>query len=146
MVNNLGANETITSEGAEDHEEGDMDGGDYDPNSWIPTVVGEVLAIVEGKGKQKGTSKGFVFEIVAAGKGNGIMKPQFDKNIGKGLKGKGQNHCFECVEEGHLVRDCNIRKIRIAAGGPAILPGNPNSKGSGKGTGNNHTSWYPTQI
>ena len=50
----------ITSEGAEDHEEGDVDGGDYDPNSWIPTVVGEALAIVKGTGMQKGKSKGKV--------------------------------------------------------------------------------------
>ena len=58
----------ITSEGAEDHEEGDVDGGDYDPNSWIPTVVGEALAIVKGTGKQKGKSKGKVSKFVRRAK------------------------------------------------------------------------------
>ena len=63
----LGTNDTITSEGAEDHEEGDIDDGDYDPNSWIPIVVGEVLAIVKRKCKQKGKSKGQGLENVAGG-------------------------------------------------------------------------------
>ena len=45
-----------------------MDDGDYDPISWISTVVGEVLAIVKGKGKQKGKSKGKVSKLVRRAK------------------------------------------------------------------------------
>ena len=116
--------------------EGDQSNhGEDDPTSWIPITVGEVLAVIKGKGKGKGKSKGKGKGNIFDGKGGPIPM-----DVDGGAKGTGKNKCYECGEDMHFVRDCPIRKQRIAAGGPAILPNNPNGGGKGKGT------WIPSGV
>ena len=104
--------------------QGDTGNGDEeeDTSKFVSAIVGEVMALVKGKnfkkGKGKGKTKG------GEGKDSGMQVDQ---------SGKGKGKCYECGEEGHIGRDCPIRQSRIAAGGPAIVPGNPNAKGAGKG-------------
>ena len=90
-------------------------------SKWVSVVVGEVMAFVKGKNIKtpKGKGKG---KKGSEGKTNAM---QVDK------AGKGKGKCFECCEEGHLGGDCHVRPQRIAEGGPAIVPNNPNAKGVG---------------
>ena len=43
--------------------------------------------------------------------------------------------------------DCQVRQQRIAEGGPAIVPNNPNAKGAGKGwKSKGGANFYPTSA
>ena len=113
---------------------------DDNQGPWATAIVGQVMAIMKGKGKSnKGKGKG------ADGK-NGVLNGQFSKNLGKG-----KGPCYECGGD-HLAFECAIRKARVESGGPAILPDNPNGpKGKGgknggkNGKGNSgNGGWWPT--
>ena len=136
-----GYTETPVEAGNDD--ENQEDDGEH---AWLPGVAGEVAGAVmaimkggKGKGKfGKGKGKG------NDGKGNAAKGTLFDKDAaGKGGKGGGKRSCYECGEEGHLARECPVRKNRVDNGGPAIMKGNPNAP-SDKGKGKGKQGWYPS--
>ena len=95
----------------------------------LSAVSAEISAIVRSKfGKKEGKLGGGKGKD-GAGKGkDGAGKGK--DGVGKG-KGKDRK-CYECDATGHLAFECQVRKDRVAAGGPERLP-------KGKGTQN----WYP---
>ena len=72
--------------------------------------------------KERQQGKGHFKNKGKDGKGPGTKGYLFDKDAGgKGDKGGGKRGCYECGEDGHIARDCSVRKARVENGGPAIL-------------------------
>ena len=107
----------------------------------LNAISGEINALVKNKFGKKGIGK----KGKSTGKGGGDNgggggKDDGGKDAKDDKKGKGKGRkCFECDSEEHIARDCQVRKDRIAKGGPERLP-----KGNSKGRG--MINGYPTQT
>ena len=128
-ANNYVYEQCSKSGGTEILEEENNYDGKYDQNMWIAAVVGEAMLIM----KRKGNCRCNVKRKGQDGKNGCVAKPYFDKIAEKDQNSIGTGACFECGEDGHLARDCAMRKSRTAAGGLAIVQCNLNSKGNVKG-------------
>ena len=83
-------------------------------------------------GKKGGESGGGNSQGDLAGYSGGKLGGKTEGGKGKDGVGKGKGKdrkCFECDATGHLAFECQVRKDRVAAGGPERLP-----KGKGKQT------------
>ncbi len=103
-------------------------------SDFAPEIKGALMALVKTKfkGEGKGGKYGKGGSVATGPKGGQSM--EVDGQGDPGAKSE-QRECYECGKKGHLGRDCHIRQARVAAGGPAILKGDPKGGKAGKGGG-----------